>query len=109
MKNLSLKPEEIREIAPNRGACLATDKITVDGALVGYMYREEPMRALDNGWRFFAGDETDEYLNDINNVSIYDLNTIANFDGAILPYLDAPYGSQFERVEGQNKFRMVSS
>lgn len=53
MKNYKLKAEEILEIEPNRGACFATDKITVDGQKIGYMYREIPTRDIDSGWRFF--------------------------------------------------------
>ena len=85
--------------------CFATNRITKDGQKVGYMYREEPdadSELPDSGWRFFAGDETDEYANDPDNVNIYSLNTICAFDPDIKPYLDAPYGSAFIR-EG-NKF-----
>ncbi|MGG8496845.1 DUF2185 domain-containing protein [Tenacibaculum sp. TC6] len=106
-KSYKLKAEEILEIEPNRGACFATDRITVDGQKIGYMYRETPTRNIDSGWRFFAGDETDEYVNDLNNVSIYDINTIVNYDGAIIPFLDAPIGSEFERIEGKNHFVLI--
>jgi hypothetical protein len=34
--------EQIRRLIPNLGGCFASDRITVDGAPVGYMYREEP-------------------------------------------------------------------
>ena len=45
--------------------CIATDRITVDGLPVGYMYREkpeegDPFERYDSGWRFTAGDESDE-------------------------------------------------
>ncbi len=41
--------------------CIATDRITVDGLPVGYMYREKPeegnpFEGYDSGWRFTAGD-----------------------------------------------------
>jgi hypothetical protein len=32
-----------------------------------YMYGESPINGGDTGWRFFAGDESDAYINDINN------------------------------------------
>jgi len=85
-------------LAPNRGGCFASDRITVDGRKVGYMYREKPDDQIwDNGWRFFAGDESDDYVNDPSNLGIYDVNTIANYDPEITQYLDAPFGSAFER------------
>ena len=44
--------------------CFATDRILVDGEKVGYMYREEPADGndWDSGWRFTAGDESQEYM-----------------------------------------------
>ena len=96
------KRSEIKEIYQPTGnaGCFATNRITVDGMKVGYMYREEPdpdSDMPDSGWRFFAGDETDEYANDPNNIHIYHLNTICNYDPDIMSYLDAPYGSAWIR------------
>ena len=85
-------------LAPNRGSCYATDEITVKGNLVGFMYREQPDNPTDSGWRFFAGTESQEYVDDPNNLAIYDVNTIANYDPEISPLLDAPIGSAFERM-----------
>jgi hypothetical protein len=86
-------------MAVGYGSCIATDRITVDGAKVGYCYRETPDDPSDSGWRFFAGDETEEYADDANNLALYDVNTIANYDSSIAPLLDAPAGSAFERDE----------
>ncbi len=91
-------------IAPGRGGCIATDLITVAGKRVGYMYREQPDRDLDSGWRFFAGSESQEYINDLDNMTVYDVNTIANYDPEIVPWLDAPYGTAFERDESSGSF-----
>jgi len=86
-----------KPLAVGFGSCIATDRITVDGQPVGYMYREMGDNQLDSGWRFFAGNEDDEYANDPGNVELYDVNTIANYDPCILPLLDAPPGSAFIR------------
>lgn len=64
------------------------------------MYREEPSDRDDSGWRFFAGTEDEQYVNDPKNVEIYDVNTIANYDPEIIPLLDSPIGSAFERAAG---------
>ena len=37
------------------GSCIASDRITVDGALVGLMYREVPQNDLNSGWRYGHG------------------------------------------------------
>lgn len=89
---------DFTSLAPNKGGCFASDRITVDGRRVGFMYREEPNDQWDSGWRFLAGDESDDYVNDPSNLAIYDVNTIANYDPGIIQYLDAPFGSAFERT-----------
>ena len=61
------------------------------------MYRERTRDDFDSGWRFFSGLESDDYANDPENVGIYEVNTIANYDPAIIPLLDAPTGSAFGR------------
>lgn len=96
-KQFRLSAEQIRPIATGRGGCFATDLITVDGLKVGWMYRQEPDNSIDSGWRFFAGFETEEYIADLANTAVYDVNTIANYDPDIVPFLDAPIGSAFER------------
>ena len=96
-KPFRLSAEQIRPVATGRGGAIASDRITVDGRPVGYMYRTEPHNELDSGWAFLAGDETDDYMNDPRNHEIYDVNTIANYDPEIIPLLDAPIGSAFIR------------
>jgi hypothetical protein len=92
-----LRGDRIRPLIPNRGGCIASDRITVDGRLVGYMYRGRPDNELDNGWRFMAGDESPDYMNDPGKHAVYDVNTIANYDTAIIPLLDSPIGSAYIR------------
>ncbi|HEX8225087.1 MAG TPA: DUF2185 domain-containing protein [Allosphingosinicella sp.] len=89
----------IRPIAPGRGGCIASRRITEDGCLVGLMYRDAPHNEMDSGWRFIAGDEDDDYMNETANHAVYDVNTIANYDEDIVQYLDAELGSQFAREE----------
>ena len=71
----------------------------MEGCKVGYCYREEPDGDWDSGWRFTAGDESDEYMDDPNNAGIYGLNTICNDDPDIIPLLHTPAPCVFERDE----------
>lgn len=103
-KRLGLKADEIKSLVPGRGACIASDRITVDRMPVGFMYREAPRNEHDSGWHFFAGDESDEYCENPANFELYDVNTIANYDQDIIPLLDAPPGSAFERDPGSGRF-----
>jgi hypothetical protein len=97
VKKYVLSPNDIRSLAPNRGGAIASDKITVEGKQVGYMYRSKPHNHQDSGWAFLAGDEDEAYMANGSNHGIYDVNTIANYDPAIIPFLDAPVGSAFFR------------
>lgn len=96
-KIFKLKPNEIAPVALGHGGCLSTDCIVVDGARVAYMYREAPTNQLDSGWRFFAGDEDDAYMENLQRHGVYDVNTIVNYDPDVLPFLNAPAGSRYER------------
>ncbi len=89
------------------GYCIATDRITVDGEKVGYMYREQPDDSSDSGWRFFAGDESQDYINNPDNISIYDVNTIANYDPSIIKYLDSDIGVELEKVKDDDTFIFI--
>ena len=108
-KNFKLLKSQILQLIPNIGGCIATDRITIDGAKVGYMYRSVPTNDDDSGWRFFAGNESEVYVNDSSNLEIYEVNTIANYDKSIIPYLNEPFGIQFERMEDSDLFEKVTS
>lgn len=104
--NFKIKAEDIRPLASNIGYCYATNKITIEGCKVGYMYRENPDDDYDSGWRFFSGTETQEYVDNPDNIKVYDINTIANYDNAIIPYLSAKVGREFKRGMN-NDFHLI--
>lgn len=105
-KEFFIKGEDMEILLDNwQGpeGCLATDRIVVDGEKVGYMYREQPdsNNAWDSGWRFTAGDESQEYMDDPNHSGIYALNTICNYDPEITTLLNASYGTAYIRIDGR--------
>lgn len=93
----ALSPDKIRQLVATTTGCFATDRITRDGRPVGVMYRESPDWDGDSGWRFLAGDESEEYLADAANIRIYQVNTIANFCPDIIPHLGLPIGTWLSR------------
>ena len=99
-KAFRLRAKDIAALVPSMGWCMASDRIVVDGMPVGYMYREGSASTGDSGWRFLAGDESDEYMRENANHGIYDVNTIANYDRTVIPFLQALPGSRFDRAEG---------
>ncbi|MFN7488105.1 MAG: DUF2185 domain-containing protein [Chryseotalea sp.] len=106
-KRFKIDGPNIKRLIGPIGGCMATDKITVDGELVDFMYRESPDFENDSGWRFLSGTESQEYADNADNWAIYNVNTIANYDNAIIDYLDLPIGTELERVKGTSNFRLV--
>jgi len=106
-KKFKISSEEIKKIIDSDIGCIASDMITVHGENVGYMYREEPNEIYDSGWRFFSGKEDQEYVDQADFFAFYKINTIANYDKAIIPYLDFPIGSSLERIEGTDQYYLV--
>jgi hypothetical protein len=104
-KRLRLRRDEIVKLVPAMGGCIATDRITVDGARVGSMVRQTSRDEVDGGWLFLAGDESQEYLDDRDHLAVYEVNTIANYDRDIIPYLYALPGQRFDRDPDSGGFR----
>lgn len=86
------------------GFVLATKMLVEGKRRVRYMYHEKGTNCQDSGWRFFCGDEDDDYVNNPDNISVYDINTILNIDKSILPYLDCAEGVALEREEEDAMF-----
>ena len=107
-KEYKLTSEEIKPLVQGYGACIATDKITVEGYPVRFMYREEPDNDVDSGWRFMSGFESDDYMDNPDNHGVFDVNTIANYDPSIIPLLDSKIGSVFEKADGDELFNEVT-
>ncbi len=101
-RDYHVKAEDMEDLLPDweeASGCIATNRITVEGCKVGYCYREKPDGDWDSGWRFTAGDESDEYMDDPNNAGIYGLNSICNDDPDIIHLLNTPAPCAFERDE----------
>lgn len=105
-KIFKIKSTELKQLAIGYGACIATDMITVHGCKVGYMYRDAPDNLL-SGWVFMSGNETQEYIDDEENLAIYDINTIANYDPDIIPLIESPVGTEYER-DSNGEFKVVN-
>ena len=64
------------------------------------MYREEPQEGMpDSGWRFFKGDETEEYISNPNNSTVCALNTVCNICPDVMAYIHASIGRTFVKQD----------
>lgn len=82
--------------------CVVSDRITVRGEPVGYMYRMPTNRPDDSGWRILAGTETEEETGNAALCEVWTVNEAANFDRRIVQLLASPVGSAFiaDRLTG---------
>lgn len=106
-KKFAKPASAMKPLVQGLGACLATDRIMVDGEPIGYAMRDDPQGPHDSGWQFFAGDEDEEYLEDADRLGLYDCNTVANYDPAIIAILGSPVGSEYVKNPETGKFEEV--
>lgn len=65
-------------------------KMLIDGKKeVNYLYHEEPTNDQDSGWRLFCGEESKDYMANPENLGIYDLKTIMDFDPSVLTKIES--------------------
>lgn len=57
-----------------------TRRVLDDGCPVGYLYREEPDDGEDSGWRITANDESEDYMDDAENLACVSLGVVLNLD-----------------------------
>lgn len=86
------------------GYVLAPKVLVGNKLKVRFMYREKPDNQNDSGWRFFSGDEDQAYVDNPNNIAVYDVETILAIDRDIEKHLSAPFGAAFEREDPNGVF-----
>jgi len=102
--NFIIDENNIKDLVHGMGYSICSNKITIEGMKVGFMYREEAQDDEDSGWRFLSGSEDQDYADNPDNSKIFGVNAIANHDPAIIPYLKSPYGTELGRIEGKDDF-----
>lgn len=75
---------------------------------VRWMYREEPTEAADTGWRFFSGDEEENFADDQENFEFHGLDVVTEIDPSVAPYLDREPPVAFEREGTDGPFTEVA-
>lgn len=91
--------ENDNNAAPEIGGLLVSRMVTDDLQQPRFIYREKRIRPEDSGWRIFTGMESEEYLDDPQNCSIYHPDTVIAIDPSIGPLLQSGLGSVFEKNE----------
>ncbi|WP_262421950.1 DUF2185 domain-containing protein [Bacillus aquiflavi] len=58
---------------------------------------------MDNGWRFFSDIDDDDFINNPDNLTVCNFNTVANIEPAILGIYLLPVGSDLQIVAENGK------
>lgn len=82
--------------------------VATEGKKVRWMYREEPTEPADTGWRFFSGDEEENFSEDQENFEFHPLDTVTELDPSIAPHLDRAAPVAFERDTPDAPFTEVA-
>ena len=106
-KLIELQSEEMKSLIPEMGYSIVSNKIAVNGMKIGFLYREEPDEPEDSGWRFLSGTEEKDYVENPDNSKVFGVNAVANYDPAIIPYLNLSPGTELERVEESDQFQSL--
>jgi hypothetical protein len=77
---------------------LVTRKV-LDGEPIRFAERLEPRNARDSGWAISSGTESQQYMNDANNLSVVRLSAVVDRDPDLGNIIDAPVGSAFRRTK----------
>jgi hypothetical protein len=91
------------------GYVIASNEVMLLSKPIGYFYREEPDEEKDSGWRFFSGEETEEYMEESKNFAMYNAKTIIEKDPMIVEYFGREYPVAFERDVVTGKFVEIES
>lgn len=95
-KQLAIRDEQVQQLLDEKYdniTGVAADRILCDGYRISVMVREPSLAPEDSGWRFFAGDEDQAYLEDPNNFGSLSLNLIVNYAPDCIEFLDMPIGT----------------
>jgi len=71
-----------------------TNAVMEPGENLAILYRDTPDAEDDSGWQFFTGSETQEYVDDAENLSLYPLALVAERYPKIIPHLESKPGTE---------------
>ncbi|GAB1511901.1 DUF2185 domain-containing protein [Actinophytocola sp. KF-1] len=80
---------------------IVSNRVARDGEPAGWLYREGPDNERDSGWRVFAGDEPEEYVDDVGNCSLVPLRELISADPRVEAVLTTPAPAAFERRDDE--------
>ena len=86
---------------------IVSKQVSQQHEMIGFLYREAAAFEHDSGWRFFSGEESDEYAADPANFTVCSVSEIVQANPAVAPLLEQPAGGAWE-ADGEGGFRAVA-
>ena len=79
---------------------IVSKQVSQENEAIGFLYREDPAFEHDSGWRFFSGDESDDYTDNPDNFTVCGIGEITASNPDILPLLQEKAGAWEWTEEG---------
>jgi len=87
---------------------LVSKMVFEPGQAIRFVYREDADDGDDSGWRLFAGHESQEYMDNPDNIRVCDVDWLLDFDPTIEAILRSPIGSVYEREDKPSDWQKVT-
>ena len=95
------KPQqEFRQYISGAGACIVSKSVLERRTALRWLFRED--NGIGNGWVAFGASDTQEYLDQAENLVFGNFNTLANVEPAVLNVLYLPVGADLEFKSDQS-------
>lgn len=82
----------------NMGGCIVTKSVLEGKSSIKWLFREQGVNQVDNGWRVIGDTDTQEYIDDSSNSVVVDFDRLVEIEPAVLSVYDMPVGSDLEFV-----------
>ena len=80
----------------NLGGCIITKSLNDGTSKLKWIFREESVNPVDNGWRALGDTDTEEYINVPENNLVVDFDRLVEIEPAVLAIYDMPVGTDME-------------
>ena len=80
----------------NLGGCIITKSLDDGTSKLKWIFREESVNPVDNGWRALGDTDTEEYINVPENNLVVDFDRLIEIEPAVLAIYDMPVGTDME-------------
>lgn len=102
-ENKEKKPSKMKEYISGAGGSIVSKSILSGRSRLRWLFREESQ--YGNGWVAFGDTDTQEYVDNAENMAVVDFNTLANIEPTVVNVFYMPVGTDLEfRADKTGKY-----